>query len=257
MSVTHKQQRGVQAINQRLSQLGIAITLNIDSANMLLTHIEKEEFLGHLMLAEQGDPASRQWIEHNLFQLHGIEYPRINRDNIRQIGMFKNAPKSHPSPEIKEPPELRNQPRPIHPSWHVYGKSALCFEADETRAGIPTVSIDACPSTGSRKYDWNSKIRIQLTAQELPIITAVLLGYQKQCEFKNHGKENNKGLSMEDQTDKAFCRVFTRGALHAVPILGGDRFHVIALFLRQIRLHYTWLDGASVDMMLRNFRKAA
>jgi len=91
----------------------------------------------------------------------------------------------------------------------------------------------------------------------LPVAAAVLLGYKKQCEFKNHGKENNKGLSLEDQSDKVFYRVFTKGAMHAVPVSEGDRFHVTALFLRQIRQHYKWLDGASVGLMLRSLRKAA
>jgi len=257
MSVVQNKQHGVQSINQRFSQLGIAKRLDIVSANLLLTRINKQDFLKLLDQAEQGNVTARQWIEHNLLKLRNIEDLHSNHDNVSQIRLFDDAPEKAPAQEIEEQPENRNQQHPIHPSWHVYGKSALCFDADATRNGIPTVSIDACPSIAPRKYDWNSKIRIQLTAQELPVVAAVLLGYQKQCEFKNHGKENNKGFSMEDQSDKVFCRVFTRGVVHAVPISEGDRFHVTALFLRQIRLHYKWLDGAAVDMMLRSFKKAA
>lgn len=201
-------------------------------------------------LAEQGDAQARQWIEHKLASLHSVEYPCANHNNIRQIRLFHDAQEKPPAPEIVEHLTNQNTQRSIQLSWHVYGKSALCFEADETRNGIPTISIDACASTGPRKYDWNSKIRIQLTAQELPVVTAVLLGQCKQCAFKNHGQENNKGFSLEDQMDKVFCRVFTKGAMHAVPISEGDRFHVTALFLRQIRLHYKWLDGTAIHMML-------
>jgi len=141
-------------------------------------------------------------------------------------------------------------------SLHVYGgKAALTFESDITRGGEETVAIDAASSQGPRQYDWANKIRLQLTARELPIVTAVLLGMLPECEFKNHGPNNDKGFSLQRQLDKNghFMRVFAADApVRAVPIDAADSYRVTGIFMKQLMAQMPGLDGQAIDMMLRS-----
>ncbi|MDY0269939.1 hypothetical protein [Trichloromonas sp.] len=136
---------------------------------------------------------------------------------------------------------------------HVYGaKAALCFEPDETRFGIHTICIEAADATGPRQYDWGKKIRVQLTRDEVPIATAVLFGWLPRCEYRNHGEDNSKGFSLEDQGDKLFMRVFARGRqVKAVPIPPEDAFYLAQLFLGQMKKNAPGLSGGEILTTLR------
>ncbi len=139
-------------------------------------------------------------------------------------------------------------------SFHVYGgKAALCFEADLTRNEVHTIALDAATATGPKQYNWGKKVRLQLTRSELPIVTAVLLGVMKRCEFKNHGQDNSKGFSMERQDGgKVFIKVFAKDeGVKAVPVEAPDVFFVTSLFLRQLQANTPWMDAAGVAALIR------
>lgn len=139
-------------------------------------------------------------------------------------------------------------------SVHVYGgRAALCFNADETKLKLPTIALDAALSISARKYDWQKKIRIQMTKQELPVVAAVMLGVIPSCEFKSHGIEKNKGFSLEKQAGgKVFVTVFAANEkVRAVPIESHDVFYVVSLLMRQIQKSCPWLDSASVLQLIR------
>ena len=133
-------------------------------------------------------------------------------------------------------------------SVHVYGSgAALCFEPDQTRRGDHTIALDAARSTGPRAYDWGGKIRLQMTQAELPVVAGVLLGRIAKCEYGNHGPENDKGFSLENQDGKIFARVFAKGKSPcAVPIGPEDAYRVTALVVRQLRENTPWLEAGDV-----------
>lgn len=163
--------------------------------------------------------------------------------------------KSHitPSESILSPSSDANADGRPRLSRHVYGaKAALCFEPDETRFGIHTVCIEAADANAPKQYDWGNKIRLQLTRDELPVTTAVLFGWLPRCEYKNHGEDNSKGFSLEDQGDKLFMRVFARGRqVKAVPIPPEDAFYLAQLFLGQMKKNAPGLSGGEILMTLR------
>lgn len=136
---------------------------------------------------------------------------------------------------------------------HVYGAgAALCLEEDITRGGSHTVSIDAADLISSKQYNWKEKIRLQLTSDELIVVSAVLFGMIPRCEYKNHGKDNNKGFFMEDQDDKLFVKVFARGEkLKAVPVTPEDAFFVAQICMRQMQKNAPWLQPAEIMAMLQ------
>lgn len=139
-------------------------------------------------------------------------------------------------------------------SYHVYGgKAALCFEADTTRAGGYTVSIDAARAVQPRQYDWKDKVRVQLTQDELPVAAAVFLGVLSSCEYGLHGPNQDKGFSIERQSaGKVFCKVSAREqGTRAVPIDGPDVFRVNTLLMRQLKQNHPWLEASEIMALIR------
>lgn len=140
-------------------------------------------------------------------------------------------------------------------SVKVYGKkAALSFEADQTAGGIFTVAIHAASMLASNRKNsanWSDKIIIQLTAAELPIVTSVFLGFSAHCKFSNHGKENNKGFSIENQGAHFFVKVFQPGSLKAVRVTPPDVFHVVTFCLRQLRKSKPWMSCTDIINTLR------
>jgi hypothetical protein len=139
-------------------------------------------------------------------------------------------------------------------SVHVYGgKAALCFEADITKGGVPTIALDAATATAPRQYDWTRKVRLQMTRHELPVVAAVLLGVMPSCEFKNHGQDNSKGFSIErQQGGKVYIKVFAKNeGVRGVPVMAPDVFYVTALLMRQLQKANPWLDGTSLMSLIK------
>ncbi|MDV7213032.1 hypothetical protein [Azotobacter beijerinckii] len=156
---------------------------------------------------------------------------------------------SEAEPALEQP-----DPRMGNSSVHVYGgRFALCFEADTTRQGFPTVALDATNADGPMQYDWSQKIRLQLTRAEMPVVTAVLLGVLPGCEFKNHGQDKDKGFSLERQKEgRVYVKVFAREqGVKGVPIIPADLFFVSALFIRQLQKACPWMNATSLVELIK------
>ncbi|MEE4377187.1 MAG: hypothetical protein V2J55_06690 [Candidatus Competibacteraceae bacterium] len=168
------------------------------------------------------------------------------RPSAPEAASFTPAP-GHSIPEPASP--AQNQTRL---SVHVYGqKAALCFEPTLTRSHVPTLTLDAALAQGQRQYDWGNKLRLQLTRQELPMVAAVLLGFRPKCEFTNHGDQNNKGFSIEDQGQHVFIRVFAKDQpVRAVPVTPEDAFRITTLLLRQLQSACPWLTGGDLISLI-------
>lgn len=162
------------------------------------------------------------------------------------------ADQPRPAPSASRPGEDQADEQERAKSVHVYGgKGALCFEEDETKNGFHTISLDAAPSTGPKQYDWAQKIRLQLTREELPVLLAVMLGVLPQCEYKNHGPQNNKGFSVQDQGNQYFVRVYSPDGVRAVPMTPEDAFRVTAMLIKQMRKNYEGLEAGDILTLVR------
>ncbi len=143
--------------------------------------------------------------------------------------------------------------RPDRVGCHIYGgKAALCVESDETRQNEPTLRIEAARATAPKTYDWKQKISIQLTADELPLVAATVLGLLPRCECKNHGPDHDKGLEIAHQEYHLFVRVFQKEqSPRAVQVNPSDSYHLATLCLRQLRKASPWLTDQGVLALLR------
>ena len=144
-------------------------------------------------------------------------------------------------------------PREFEYTMHVYGgKAALCFEPTTTRGDDFTVALDSATSNAPRQYDWKSKLRVQLTRDELPVVAGVLLGLIPSCEYKNHGANNDKGFSIEDQGNKLFVRTWAKDhPVRAVPMTPEDAYRIATLFLRQLGLNAPWMTASDIIQTIR------
>lgn len=225
-------------INQRLHQLGFNLRLAPDVAARIRDREDPQRFIQALEMAVN-NPRAKAWLK-DVFQRHGLLTTKGGEASAPAAVPGNRPPHNKrntmdtPAPDV--PATSVTMPADERLSFHVYGgKAALCFNADMTKAGIHTVALDGALATAPRKYDWENKIRIQMTRQELPAVLAVLLGYSPSCRFSNHGADKTKGFSIERQPGKFFVNVMQKDRpLVAVPMTDQDAFYVTGLFMRQL-----------------------
>ncbi|RME81254.1 MAG: hypothetical protein D6775_14060 [Caldilineae bacterium] len=121
-------------------------------------------------------------------------------------------------------------------SYTVYGRrAALCVKTDRNSQGRPTLGIDCAFHIANGRYDWNEKLYIQLTEHELPLFSAVILGYASRCTFDKRGN-SGKGLALERQGGHLFMRAWKgRGMQYQVQAEASDVFRIADLCLKQCR----------------------
>ncbi len=192
--------------------------------------------------AEQGIPAPSE---------ADNEYSAQNTSNARQEQARdrgrSNATGGHPE---ETPPQEQE-----HISKHVYGgKAVVCFGVDMTRADKHTLALDAAETKGGRAYNWQDKIRIQMTTAELPFVLAVFMGWNPKIEFKSHGEKNDRGFAIEDQSKHFFVSVFASGkSARAVPVPKGDAYEITTLILRQMRKNAPWMSTTEIIALAKRF----
>ena len=232
-----------------------------------LTEYEAKETIQKAIRRAQNDQNAQTFLR-RLFARAGV----VAQQTVAQ-------PTPHPVPENSDqspapapkPKPIQNNESPVTPaqtgkasdspdtrdrlSYHVYGgKAALCFEADMKRTGdAATVAIDAAMASGERQYDWQSKIRIQITQSELPVVAGVFLGIRPGCQYGQHGQEKNKGFVIQRQDGgKVYMKVMAKDEpMRAVPIEAPDVFRINALFMRQILKNHPWLDATGAINLIR------
>ncbi|MDH5232660.1 MAG: hypothetical protein OEY38_21585, partial [Gammaproteobacteria bacterium] len=101
-------------------------------------------------------------------------------------------------------PNSSQQETKRFPTVPVYStNAALKFEESETRDNFPTIQVQAAKrigngnENGGYKYSWDTnKILIQLTRDELPVFTAVLLGLIHEIRYEYRGRDRNKSFAI-------------------------------------------------------------
>ena len=77
------------------------------------------------------------------------------------------------------------------------------------------------------------------------MVMAVLIGLKTKLELKNHGPQNNKSFSIENQGAKFFVKVAQGDkGLMAVPLERIDAFEVANLYILQLQRLYPALKTA-------------
>ncbi|KZY73750.1 hypothetical protein A3740_03205 [Oleiphilus sp. HI0068] len=135
-------------------------------------------------------------------------------------------------------------------SENKFGKKITCFASSAAlqveatkrhKDGVPvsdTISLELCPVTNQRP-EWNKKISIQLSEDELPIYASVLLGYLPKAQFKRQ----DKGIFLERQKGKVYYRgTAGAGNLFQIPVPIGKSFNMSQLALSQL------ITGSDIEL---------
>jgi hypothetical protein len=218
------QRHGVIAgLFARLGEVGINAT--IDQAKAILHHHPIEDVRSVVAKALGQDANARMvldaWVKETQPEkpaaLPPVSMPPP-RTNVAQLRPQPSEPRTEMSYGYDRPPTTivrrvappapnaaHEEPRQIAPRTYDQakahgGRAALTFQADTTQGGDPTVLIEVAPMLDreARTYDWQNKVRFQLTRHELQLVTALLFDLVPQLHFSNH---NEKWMSVNRQDD--------------------------------------------------------
>lgn len=192
--------------------------------------------------------------------------PNILAYRPRRAGQRGDSEVSGPLTEAQEVvPQLLAAARPsaegaqavagtLFQNHHIYGgKAASTWSTDTSRAGLHTVRIEAAGSVGTRQYDWQRKISVQLSEREMVLVLAVLMGWLTKFEGKGHGEGGSKWFSLERQEDCVFLLLRAKGQpAHGIPILPGDGFRAKAMLIEQMLKNSPFLNASLLLSLVRN-----
>lgn len=135
---------------------------------------------------------------------------------------------------------------------HIYASNtALTVEAQRTPGGAHTIGLDATYKRGS-EFVWQDKIAIQVTRTELPVVVSVLMGWVKECQYRFHGTEKNKGFSLVHQGHIILVALEQkdRGVIR-VPVTPPDAFEMGMMTLGQLAQNYPGMGVRDVMEVCR------
>jgi hypothetical protein len=163
------------------------------------------------------------------------------------------APPAVQAPAAPPSPAGRVLPR----GHHVYGaKAALRVEEDRWRTDDPvrchTLRLEVAGALSERRYDWEHKIAVQLTARELPAFAAVMLNLLPQLQAQGHGVLNDKWFELRRQSGGVLVRVGQARRGFAVPVGAGDLYELTLLALDALKANAPQADTAQVMAALQS-----
>ncbi|MGR5174686.1 hypothetical protein [Vibrio owensii] len=152
-----------------------------------------------------------------------------------------------------------------HHSYKVHGaKAALEIRPCEKikkddehvldQNGMPntfhSITLESARSlnNGSRKFDWDKKVYIQLTKEEFPLFIGVCLGMFPKINFQNHGIGAEKGkkfFEVEFQGSNLFIKMGNHlsGVHTALPVSLPDAIYIGQMCLSQYMKNFPGLDS--------------
>lgn len=171
---------------------------------------------------------------------------------LRWFSDMKQALHDEPVPQSPRPSKRVSG----GPSYKAFGTAAaLTFELDELRSQdrmgspIKTVTVEAANATGVRTYNWDEKVIVQLTQNELPLFVGAMLGMRSRWEASGHGQEHNKAIKLERQPKGVHVQVAYGSRVMSVRVEHGIAFHVAALAMMALQAQYPHLTSDAILTM--------
>ena len=138
-------------------------------------------------------------------------------------------------------------------SLHVYNaRCALTVEPVRNRRGdLHTLNLEsAARAAGGEGFDWERKLIVQLTREELPEVLAVLLGRLAETEHRFHGPRRDKGFACRLDGERVVVQLFAAEASRHTVVLGrADRLGVAAMLFRQLQRNHGGLSAEVLEAM--------
>lgn len=114
--------------------------------------------------------------------------------------------------------------------------------------GVHVVTIESAHALlDASGYDWDNKLTLQLTPEEMPLATAVLMNRSASARFGRDGAERGKFAELRHQENGLVLVTGQGSAVHAVPVKAGALYYLLSLFCRGMA---RGLPGSSVAEVL-------
>lgn len=159
------------------------------------------------------------------------------------------APVQHIFGEELMPPSVFPDPEDLEPAAslapsgrlqvRLFGReSAHTLEVGPHRRGASFMGVQVVTIESARAlpdgsgYDWASKLTVQLTPEEMPLATAVLMNLSAMARFGQHGPERDKFVELRRQEGGLVLVTGQGSTVHAVPVKAGVLYYLLSLFCR-------------------------
>jgi hypothetical protein len=117
--------------------------------------------------------------------------------------------------------------------------------------GVRVVVIESAHPAQQGGFDWENKLSIQLTPEEMPEVIAVLLGIRKEASFSNHGTDRNKSVIFRNQDDGIQIVTSQRNSNYSVPVKTPVVYYLLDLFCRAMNEGCSSRSNADVIATVR------
>jgi hypothetical protein len=142
-----------------------------------------------------------------------------------------------------EPLPFERQPAEAQPSFprtklKLYGRDAAhTLESGPHKRsadflGVHVVTIESARALAGGTYDWEQKLLLQLTPEEMPAVLAVLMGLSPQVRLDHHGTHRNKFVEIRRQKGGLVVVTGQTGFQFAVPVKPPLIYYMLDLFCR-------------------------
>lgn len=103
--------------------------------------------------------------------------------------------------------------------------------------GVHVVSIDSAHAlSAGGGYDWQRKLVLQLTPEEMPAVIATLIGITPSVRFGHHGADRSKFLEVRRQDCGLVLVTGEHAAVYSVPVPTATLYYLLDLFCRAMSM---------------------
>jgi len=102
--------------------------------------------------------------------------------------------------------------------------------------GVHVITIDSAHALLGSGYDWQRKLVLQLTPEEMPAIIATLIGITASVKFGQHGVDHSKYIEVRRQESGIALVTGDHGVNFPVPVPTATVYYLVDLFCRALAM---------------------
>ena len=118
--------------------------------------------------------------------------------------------------------------------------------------GVHVVTIESARALDGGHYDWDHKLLIQFTPEEMPCVLPVLMGLSSEVRLGHHGTHHDKFVEIRRQKGGLVVVTGQTGFQFAVPVKSATVYYMLDLFCRAMTMGETGRSVADVLALARS-----